>query len=363
MVYRWLLLVAWTTLFAVSVGAMEENAVSTVNDALVPRRLLALLHAPEIHQELALTNENVEQLEGFLRQIDGDWFRSRLLAPEEQRAAVRQLESQAQGWLQRNFTERQQKRLQQLEYQSQSLRVLCRDDVAKELGLAPTQVAKFVQLAQETQAIEAEIAKKSPRPATEEQQTQLKAAAQAEHDALQTTLAQNQLKKLQTLLGEPFPLGNLSRIYPLAPEFHAVADWINSDPLTLKDLRGQVVLVHFYAFQCHNCHANFEIYKRWHKELRDKGVVVVGIQTPETSAERDLKAVKKAAKEKGLDFPILVDLQSQNWNAWGNTMWPTVYVVDKRGYIRHWWQGELNWEGATGDKTIEKVVQTALSEN
>jgi peroxiredoxin len=342
---------------------MEENAVSTTNDALVPRRLLALLHAPEVHQELGLTSEYVERLEEFLRQIDGDWFRSRLLAPEEQRAAVRQLETQTHGWLKKNLTEPQLNRLQQLEYQGQSLRVLCRDDVAQELKLTPAQVAKFVQLATETQAIEAEIAKNSPKPATEEQQSQLKAAAQAEHDALTTTLAQNQLKKLQTLLGEPFPLGNLSRIYPLAPEFHAVADWINSEPLTLEALRGKVVLVHFYAFQCHNCHANFEIYKKWHKELRDKGVVVVGIQTPETSAERDPKAVKKAAKEKGLEFPILIDLQSKNWEAWGNTMWPTVYVIDKRGYIRHWWQGELNWEGATGDKTIETVVQKALTED
>lgn len=117
---------------------------------------------------------------------------------------------------------------------------------------------------------------------------------------------------------------------------------MNSKPLTLKELRGKVVLVHFYAFQCHNCHANFEIYRRWHDQLRSKGVEVVGIQTPETPTERDPAAVKSAAAERKLEFPILVDLESKNWAAWGNTMWPTVYVIDKNGYIRHWWQGELN---------------------
>jgi len=132
--------------------------------------------------------------------------------------------------------------------------------------------------------------------------------------------------------------------------------------VTMASLKGNVVLVHFYAFQCHNCHANFGIYRRWHDELTAKGVVVVGIQTPETKSERDPDAVKAAAAERDLKFPVMVDLESKNWNAWGNTMWPTVYVVDKQGYLRHWWQGELNWKGATADKTIEDLVETLLAE-
>jgi len=89
---------------------------------------------------------------------------------------------------------------------------------------------------------------------------------------------------------------------------------------------------------------------------------LIGIQTPETSAERNVSLVKAAAKEKGFQFPVLIDLQNKNWDAWGNTMWPTVYVVDKKGYIRSWWQGELNWQGATGDKTIETLIDQLLAE-
>ncbi|HAC90510.1 MAG TPA: hypothetical protein DCF63_07725 [Planctomycetaceae bacterium] len=66
--------------------------------------------------------------------------------------------------------------------------------------------------------------------------------------------------------------------------------------------------------------------------------------------------------KKGFEFPVLIDLKSENWNAWGNTMWPTVYVIDKKGYIRSWWQGELNWQGATGDKSIENLVDELLAE-
>ena len=89
---------------------------------------------------------------------------------------------------------------------------------------------------------------------------------------------------------------------------------------------------------------------------------MIGIQTPETAREREPDAVKAAAAERKLKFPILVDLASENWKAWGNTMWPTVYVVDKNGYLRQWWQGELNWQGATGDQSIEQTVEAALKE-
>ena len=78
--------------------------------------------------------------------------------------------------------------------------------------------------------------------------------------------------------------------------------------------------------------------------------------------ERDPEAVKNAASERDLKFPIMVDLASENWKAWSNTMWPTVYVIDKNGYIRQWWQGELNWNGATGDEIIHKLITELLEE-
>jgi peroxiredoxin len=145
----------------------------------------------------------------------------------------------------------------------------------------------------------------------------------------------------------------------MAPELVPVQDWINSRPITLKSLRGKVVLLHFYAFECHNCHANFDHYRQWHKKYGGE-VVVLGIQTPETPTERQADAVKQAARERNLEFPILIDLDSANWKAWSNTMWPTVYVIDRDGYLRHLWQGELNWKGAAGDQTIEKLIDELI---
>ncbi|MCA9035598.1 MAG: redoxin domain-containing protein [Planctomycetaceae bacterium] len=329
--------------------------------AMIPRRLLPLLHAQEVQDELKLSKSQVSALEAKLEELDKVWFPARLLPDDQMIPIVDRLEIQAVAWLRQNVDSEQIKRISQLEMQAQSVRMLLRNDVRKKLAIKDSQVQKLVKLAQAT--IDAQAAQRSSSGVLAEDLTRnLESAMRAEQKALETVLTKEQNNQLWILLGEPFNTSSLKRIYPIAPEFHSVSDWINSSPQTLKSLRGKVVLVHFYAFQCHNCHANFEIYKRWHKDLQQKGVVLIGIQTPETTAERDPNSVARAAKEKGLEFPIMVDLESENWKAWGNTMWPTVYVVDKRGYIRHWWQGELNWQGATGDKTIEQVVDLALSE-
>jgi peroxiredoxin len=266
-------------------------------------------------------------------------------------------------WFKANTSAEQQKRLQQLEYYSQSGRMLLRDDVSKRIGLQASQLTKLAELARATDNAQQKLSRSQfGDPDVEKLQTTFTENMKAERAALTKFVRPEQRQKLSALLGPAFDPSKLKRIYAMAPEFVNVDHWINSEPLKMSELNGKVVIVHFYAFQCHNCHANFGIYQRWHKELADKGVVVVGIQTPETNDERDAEAVRAAAQEKALDFPILVDLDSQNWKAWGNTMWPTVYVVDKNGYIRHWWQGELNWKGATADKTIEDVVDGLLAE-
>ncbi|HMP08272.1 MAG TPA: redoxin domain-containing protein [Lacipirellulaceae bacterium] len=326
---------------------------------LAPHRLLALLHAPEVHAELKLSEEQVAQLETWFAEVDGPWFRSRIQSDEIRLAELDRLESATRAWLAANCTPAQQQRVLQLEWQSLGPRLLLRNDLARALGATADQQREFATLAAQNDE-------------TVREATQAKAAGDAADDATVTVIDESaavrsiltpeQQAKLGEVVGPLFDTRALRRIYPMAPELVPCDVWINSAPMTLAALRGQVVLVHFYAFQCSNCHANFDIYRRWHQTLRERGVVVLGIQTPETATERDPDAVRRAATERGLEFPIIVDLESANWKAWGNTMWPTVYVVDKRGYIRHWWQGELNWQGATGDATIEEIVESALAE-
>lgn len=93
-----------------------------------------------------------------------------------------------------------------------------------------------------------------------------------------------------------------------------------------------------------------------------KGLTVLGIHTPEGDGERDIDSIKKKAQEEKLAFPIVVDNDKQNWNTWGNTMWPTVYLIDKQGYMRNFWMGELKWQGTDAEKIMREQIEELLAE-
>jgi hypothetical protein len=86
------------------------------------------------------------------------------------------------------------------------------------------------------------------------------------------------------------------------------------------------------------------------------------VHTPEIDRERDINNVREDAVKAQLAFPILVDNGMQNWNAWGNSMWPSVYLIDKQGYVRYWWYGELNWQGSKGEERMRQRIEQLLSE-
>ena len=89
---------------------------------------------------------------------------------------------------------------------------------------------------------------------------------------------------------------------------------------------------------------------------------MIGVHTPETKHERDVKALAAKVKEAELNHPVLVDNEKANWGAWGNSMWPSVYLVDKQGYLRYWWYGEMNWKGAGGQKLMKRRIDELLAE-
>ncbi|XZE46653.1 redoxin domain-containing protein [Pirellulaceae bacterium SH467] len=326
---------------------------------VIPQTLLKLIHAPEVQEELGLQPDS-ESLMTILREIDGPWWRSRNLPEEKQQEVVELLERKLLADLKTILKDDRLRRLREIEVQSQGTRSLIRPGIAKGVGLSISQTQEIQKMFLETDKIARKLVE-SPKDDSG-LESKLQSAREAEQKRLNDLLTASQRTSLGKLIGKPFDTLSLKRIYPLAPELIDSGEWTGGEPTTLADLRGKVVLVHFYAFQCHNCVANFDHYNRWQKLLVSRGVRVVGIQTPETSAERNVSLVKAAAKEKGFQFPVLIDLQNKNWDAWSNTMWPTVYVIDKKGYIRSWWQGELNWQGATGDKSIETLVDQLLAE-
>ncbi len=332
-------------------------------ETAVPQVLLPLIHSVEVQTGLGLDDAGIQRLERVFSEIDGPWLRSRNLPEAEKRGEVSALETRLLDELEVMLPAEKFKRLQQLELQAQASRLIRRSDVAQFLKVDAQQMAEFIQVAEVTDQLARDLSaaetKGTPDP---DGATKMNKAKQNEITETVRLLTDSQKRELSNITGETMDLTALSRIFPMAPELIVTDGWFGTAPGTLEEMRGKVVLVHFYAFQCINCQRNLPRYNDWGKKFANHDVVIVGIQTPETSAERDASQICKAAEGENIQYPVLLDLQSKNWAAWSNTMWPTVYVIDKKGYIRYWWQGELNWQGATGDKQVADLVNQLLKE-
>ena len=132
--------------------------------------------------------------------------------------------------------------------------------------------------------------------------------------------------------------------------------WLNSAPLHLKELKGKVVLVEFWTFGCYNCR-NVEPYvKQWHRTYADRGLVVIGVHSPEFSHEREIENVRRYLTEHDVRFAVPIDNDFSTWNKYGNRYWPAMYLIDKRGVIRHVRIGEGGYEDT------ERLIQALLQE-
>lgn len=119
---------------------------------------------------------------------------------------------------------------------------------------------------------------------------------------------------------------------PAAPEITAET-WLNSEPLSLADLRGRVVLVEFWTFACVNC-KNVEPYiRQWHETYADEGLVVIAVHSPEFDFEKEITNVRDYVAERSIVYPVAVDNDFSTWRAYENLAWPTVYLVDKDGRL------------------------------
>src|SRR5215831_9381880 len=142
-----------------------------------------------------------------------------------------------------------------------------------------------------------------------------------------------------------------------APEFTATTGYINTPaPIKLADLKGKVVLVHFWTYTCINCIHTIPHLNDWYQKYSNKGLVIIGVQTPEFDSEKNIDNVKLAVKDFQVKYPIILDNNYVNWNAYGNNYWPRDYLVDNQGFIRYNHIGEGNYE------QTEQMIQLLLAE-
>lgn len=148
---------------------------------------------------------------------------------------------------------------------------------------------------------------------------------------------------------------------PKAPEWRAGA-WLNSPPLHLAALRGKVVVLEFWTYGWINCIRNLPWVKAWHQKYSPRGLVVVGIHTPETKAEQKLENVKEHVAELGIRHAVAQDNEFASWRAYAVQAWPTVFIIDKQGRVRYRFQGELNWWSEKQHVPFDKILEGLLAE-
>lgn len=157
---------------------------------------------------------------------------------------------------------------------------------------------------------------------------------------------------LQTSQSNPFTASDLQD--KPAPQFAGLGPWFNSSPLTLKDLKGKVVLVDFWTYSCINCVREVPHVIGWYDKYKDQGLIVIGVHTPEFAFEKNSSNVQKAVKRFQIPYPVALDNDYQTWNAYQNRYWPAAYLIDRNGKLVYMHFGEGNYT------ETENAIRSAL---
>ncbi len=361
----WMMVLGGLVLGAV-VWAQADSAEEPVYvpPALTPTPYL--IRDPAVRVEIGLTAEQAERLQELCDGLDEHLFalRDEPPVPTEAKAIghVRAVVA-AMDQLPTILKPSQQGRLQELSLQFEGAMALFRPAAADCVGLSAAQRERMQGIYRQSLRLQEELKRRleasgdSSQYAQQAEQIQVRLMQQ-----FLMGLTEGQMVIWQGMLGKAFDFSRTQPISFRAPDLQDVTAWINTKPLTLEGLRGRVVIVHFWTIGCKNCIANYPVYKTWAHQYDPKEVLVLGIHTPETEGEKDTAAVKKKADEEGLTFPIAVDNNRANRQAWSNRIWPSVYVVDKAGRVRYWWYGELKWQGATGDQWLTERIEELRAE-
>jgi thiol-disulfide isomerase/thioredoxin len=299
---------------------------------------LMLARDPAVHAELGLDAKGVKAVQAAVAVVDHPLWILRDVPVPKCADKLEELRRQLRTALDAALAPEQLQRFDQLVMQARGSKALVAPDVRERLRLADEQFEGLQRIVAEA------------KPGTLDSQKVL------------ALLSPEQRGTLAAMFGKRFDLARVTQVGAVAPELRGVDDWINSQPLVLSQLRGKVVVVHFWAFNCGNCVQNLPHYQAWFDKYPASDLTIIGIHTPETATERDVDNLRANVRQREIKYPVAVDGAAENWKAWGNNMWPSVYLIDRRGQVRDWWYGELNWQGARGEEKFRKRIEELLVE-
>ena len=344
------------------------NAAALLQARFVPIRTTAIPHAVTIvlrsemvHRELRLQANQIRDIDKAVSEVELSLWRLRDRPFESRVKVVPLLIGQLKSKLAWILSKQQLKRLNQIVRQAQGINCILEPEVVIGLRLSVRQVnnirAVFNILNNKLTAV---YKNTGTIPKSLSETYLLNLYTQAKRNVL-FFLGPSQRYAYTNILGPKFDLSQLRRVGCKAPELNSQT-WLNSPPLKPTELKGKVTVVHFYTFGCINCNRNLPYYNDWVKSFGSGNFRIIGIHTPETKQEQILEEVKAKAVEAGMNYPIVIDNKMANWASWANQIWPSIYLIDKNGFIRYWWYGELNWHGAQSEKWMRARIRELMEE-
>ncbi|HEU4823988.1 MAG TPA: redoxin family protein [Nitrososphaeraceae archaeon] len=203
----------------------------------------------------------------------------------------------------------------------------------------------------------------SPEFEFEKNYTNMKRAAQTRitHPAIEAGMVENQNHTITTIKLNTTQLQQIDKSqFTKAPEFAQISGYINTpnnnSPITLSSLKGKVVLVYIWTYTCINSIRPMPYIDDWNQKYSKKGLVIVGVHSPEFGFEKNYANVKDAVQRFGITYPVILDSDHGTWNAYENNYWPRFYLIDTQGYIRYDHIGEGSYD------QIEKAIQSLVAE-
>ncbi|MEL7086125.1 MAG: redoxin domain-containing protein [Cyanobacteria bacterium P01_A01_bin.3] len=142
------------------------------------------------------------------------------------------------------------------------------------------------------------------------------------------------------------------------PDFEGIESWLNSEPLTVEDLEGQVVAVQFWTFGCINCIRTLPHITSLYSKYRDDNFTLIGVHTPEFPYERDVNNVQEALVKHGIEYPVAIDNQYKTWRAYNNRYWPHIFLADKSSQLRFHHIGEGAYEET--DRRVQQLLAESI---
>jgi thiol-disulfide isomerase/thioredoxin len=147
-----------------------------------------------------------------------------------------------------------------------------------------------------------------------------------------------------------------------------LTNWINSQPLARKELRGKVLLIRWWTGGgCPFCKATAPALQEFHSQYASKGLVVLGIYHHKSKTPVDVNQVKQLVKDFGFSFPVAIDPGWQTLKRWWLTdsqrQWTSVsFLIDRKGIIRHIHAGGKYVKGDKAYQIMRSKIEELLQE-